>query len=470
MPLATATATATASTLMQKLPEISKALSKDYSAADSLIEYTRSTRNDFLTVVQDDLVALPYMPDIMQSVLSIVSGYFLSAVSLVVDVPGIEVIKTLDRLNANRDPVDTLLGQGASSIKMVGTESLEYGLPRHDISIEQFQQAICSQKIGLENYTVDDFGGSSLTDPTERARLQKEVDQLNNNYNRAKSDKERQEAMAKAQKNISDVQLEAAKKRNASDAEITELKKKIEQAKLDGIQKKDPSGSFGKVGLGRDTISTLKEVTNLSVGKVFNITFERDGNSLEIPVTMALAVTNTDQQSMFNIVTFNANNSSFKERYYRAKAGELSFIKDLILCQDMIEESRRQRIKDKSGFLENMMRRSRKNMVSGFFSRQTSINNASSVLIVSEEVIKKAALDIGGKFDKFAVREKVFNNTACMLIVVVDTKWETVRIYHRSLNNYTELSVRELKRSAKGGGADVEDILKAYSAGSAPVL
>lgn len=459
---------AAASTLMSAVPSIVKSLestdSKKKRGAGSLIELTKSTRNDFLTVVQDDLIALPYMPDVMQSVLSIVSGYFLSAVSIVVDVPGIDVDGTLNQLNANRDPTEEFIDNlGSNLTKMVGTESLAFGLPKHNVALEQFIDANVAkyQTIGLEEYTEDDFNASDVENPLDRAKIRKVIDDLNNSAERYKNDKARAEALNKAQDEINAVKLDILKKSGASAAELAAAKLSYEKSR---------SEDTASVGYGKDTVSTLKEVSNLSVGKVFNVTFARNGNSLEIPVTLALAVNNTDQQSMFNILTYNANNSSFKERYYRYKAGELAYVKDLIFCQDMIEESRRQRIKDKSGFLENMMSRSRKNFWSGLFSQKVSLNNASSVLIVSEDTVRKAALDIGGKLDKFTVREKVFKNTACMLIVVVDTKWETVRIYHRSIANYTELSVRELKRSAKGGGADVEDILKAFSAGSAPVL
>lgn len=407
------TAGSAVSTLMQNLPGIiSKLDHKNTASADSLIEYTRSTRNDFLTVVEDSLVAVPYMPDVMQSVLSIVSGYFLSAVSLVVDVPGIEVVNTLDRLNANRDPIENVLGTGSSILKAVGTESLAYGLPKHNIAIEQFSEVVQRREAPV-------FAKEAFDDLSED---------------------ERRELEEKQRLEMNDQRLKAQR------------------------------GGESSVGIGRDSVATLKEVTNLSVGKVFNITFARNGNSLDVPVTLSLAVTNTDAESMYNIVTFNAQNASMKDRYYRAKAGELSYVKDLLFCQDMIEEARRQRIKDKSGFLESMMRRSRKNFWSGLFSAKTSLNNASSVLVLSEDTARRAALELGGKLDRFQTREKVFKNTACMLLVVVDTKWETVRIYHRSLNNYTELSVRELKRSAKGGGNDVEEILKAYSAGSAPIL
>ena len=65
---------------------------------NSIIELSQPARNDFITVVEDSLIGLPYTADIMQSALSLVSGYYLSALTLIVDIPGIDVLGTLDKL------------------------------------------------------------------------------------------------------------------------------------------------------------------------------------------------------------------------------------------------------------------------------------------------------------------------------------------------------------------------------------
>lgn len=494
-----AAAQAAGSTLIQALPNILGALDKSI-APDSLIEVTRTTRNDFLTVVEEDLISNPYMPSIMQSVLSIVSGYFLSAVSLVVDVPGIEVANTLGRLNTNRDPLTSVLGSGAAVLKTVGTESLQYGLPDHSIALECFQEQASARykhpTVAVEAYRTSDF------QDVDDAKIQQIVDQLNNmdieKGLKANEAQLRVQAMD-LKRQLDEAQLQNLKASGASTAAMNtmktqqmrenmrmqkeqlsaqaianKMKEELMQLQIEGqklknaeMARRDEPRSMSH---GRDSMATLKEVTNLSVGKTFNITFARNGNSLDVPVTLALAVTNTDPQSMYNIVTFNAMNTSFKERLIRAKAGELSYVRDLLLCQDMKEEARRQRIKDKSGFLESMMRRGRKNFWSGLLSMQPSLNNASSVLVLSSETADRAALELGGHLDKFAVREKVFKNTAAMIMVVVDQRWNSATIYHRSLNTTTELQLDEFKRASSKGGGDVESILQAYSAGKAPSL
>ena len=116
------------------------------------------------------------------------------------------------------------------------------------------------------------------------------------------------------------------------------------------------------------------------------------------------------------------------------------------------------------------MRRRNRNFLSGLFSLSPSINNASAFLIMSQETADEATFHFGDSLDSFKVREKIFASTAAMLMVVIDTKWDTVTFYHRSVDVVTELSKSDLKRAVKGGSNDVQDIVSAYQAGKAPVI
>ena len=57
-----------------------------------------------------------------------------------------------------------------------------------------------------------------------------------------------------------------------------------------------------------------------------------------------------------------------------------------------------------------------------------------------------------------------------MILFVVDTKWERITFYHRSLDTFTRVSVDALKRANKNGGVAIEDVLRAYTAGAAPAF
>ena len=84
--------------VVQKLPAVIQA-----AKADSLIEYTRPTRVEPTTVVDSNLIYLPYASEILQSLNSIFLGYYMQAVGIMVNINRIDIIGILDSLNPRRD-------------------------------------------------------------------------------------------------------------------------------------------------------------------------------------------------------------------------------------------------------------------------------------------------------------------------------------------------------------------------------
>ena len=347
--------------------------------ANSVIEFSKPARNDYITLIEDSLVTQPYAQDICQTALTLVSGYYLSAMTLLVDVPGVNVIRQLDRLSNDRDPAyHAAQSAFAAAHHALGVESFEYGLPT---GLDQITPA-------LEAY---------------------------------------------------DAFVPAAR-------------------------------STQGFGLGRDTQATLKEVSNLAVGKLLEVNFERDGNKATVQVQMRLLTIDADQKSFVKILTAGGDQNTFKERWYRFKAGELRFVQDLIFCQDLIKEARKSRHDDKTGFYQHMMRQMANNEASGVISGKGSLSKSSAIMIITEETAKQIELEVGGRLSNFKLREQLMNACGTMLLFVIDRKWKMATIYHQSITTPSEMSVAEMKRANKSSGADVEDILRAYTAGSAPSL
>lgn len=87
----------TALNLVSKLPDLLRS-----ARSDSLVEFTKPTRVEPIVLMDDRVVNLSFTPDIMQSLTSIFSGYYLQAVALSVNVGRVDVIDLLDRVNPNR--------------------------------------------------------------------------------------------------------------------------------------------------------------------------------------------------------------------------------------------------------------------------------------------------------------------------------------------------------------------------------
>jgi hypothetical protein len=58
-----------------------------------------------------------------------------------------------------------------------------------------------------------------------------------------------------------------------------------------------------------------------------------------------------------------------------------------------------------------------------------------------------------------------------MILAVVDRGYDRVRFYHRGIDQYSDLSIRDIKANGRdANGSQVTDIMKAFLKGSAPQI
>ena len=88
-------------------------------------------------------------------------------------------------------------------------------------------------------------------------------------------------------------------------------------------------------------------------------------------------------------------------------------------------------------------------------------------MIVSDQTASQIEQIIGGKLSNPRIRAKLFQETLLMLLFVVDTRFEMVTVYHRTIDQATELPLKSLKNSSNKT-PDVMEILKSYQQQQAP--
>jgi hypothetical protein len=221
---------------------------------------------------------------------------------------------------------------------------------------------------------------------------------------------------------------------------------------------------------GRDNASTLRELTNLSVGKMFNVTISDNGHSASIPIAIRLMASTMPTRNLIHILSIDGKDNSAKERYHAWRAGRIEFIKDLVLCQDLIDAHRKNLMQDKDGTYTSILKQARGNQLSTIVSGNPSVATASNIAIVSQETVGQLEMELNCKFGDFKAREKIFKSTYLMIVAVINKQYDRVTFYHRGINGHTEASLRDLKSANKGSGPDVSDILKAYQFGNSPSL
>ncbi len=109
----------------------------------ALSDVTRLARVEPITVVSKDLLNVDYMGDIMQSLLSIFTAYYLQALALTARIDRVEIIKALDRLNPDRDSSGFLLAtESIKELRVLNEPSYKYRLPvSGNLAIEDIEAA-----------------------------------------------------------------------------------------------------------------------------------------------------------------------------------------------------------------------------------------------------------------------------------------------------------------------------------------
>lgn len=383
----------------------------------SLTDFAKQTRVEPIVLVDQRAVHLPYMPDVMQSLVSIFSGYYLQAVSLSVNVGAVDTLRLLDKLNPRRNgSSDTgdLFNATARTIYNVATESRDNLL--HETNY-LFKLPVPGGTPGLED--------------------------INHN--------------------------EAIRKVAGEDAAL--IHDKVAEGNFVRKQNYQNIPGDTKTTFGRDAIGSIGDQVNLSVGKLLEVHIESNGQKATFPISVRLMANPIASESLLHILSVGNKMTSASDRYHAWRAGELSLIRDLILCQDLIDQHKKTLANDKSGIYADILARRRGNNTAAILSGNVSMATASNICVLTDATAAELERRMhGARLKDYHTREKVFKETYMMLMVVVHPEWEQVTIYHRGLDVPTRLSVKDIKASNKGNGPDVAEILKAYQLGNSPSL
>lgn len=344
----------------------------DSQKTTSLVEFTSAARVEPLTIVGSDCVNLEYLPDVLQSLQSLFSGYYLQAVALTATVGDIKVIKLLDKLNPSRTPtLGSFANEDLDDSWRLASESYKHRLPTTKNTV-----ALEAEKVAVKN------------------------------------------------------------------------------------------------SLDKDTITTIRDLSNLSVGKLLKVTIKGpDGkDAYEIPISIRLMVSQLPDSSMTHLLSMKTDDVTIVERYHAWRAGRISFIKDLVLCQDLISEHRKALMNDKDGTYSEIIKRVNNNKQAGLIQNNPSLATASNLVVISDSTAANVEYKMGGKLSNIRIREKIFNSTYIMILVIIDRQSERITFYHRGIDAGTNVGLRDIKVSNKSGGADISDFLKSYMMGNNPAF
>lgn len=227
----------------------------------------------------------------------------------------------------------------------------------------------------------------------------------------------------------------------------------------------------GSAGSHKDNIATINDESNIAVGKVIEVKVFSGEHSITIPVTVSIVPKSIDSQDLVDITAYGSTDKSWSGRWHSWRSGEIRFVKDYLLCLDLIEADRRSLMADKTGTLLTIRSKRTKNILAALVSGRASPNAISTIVIVSKSTAEQMEMALKGKFKNPHTREEYFKTNTAMMLVVVDTTMERFTIYQRGIADVGMYTLDDIKVNSKRGNTpDIESIMKAYKLGEAPTL
>lgn len=209
----------------------------------------------------------------------------------------------------------------------------------------------------------------------------------------------------------------------------------------------------------------INEPVNLGAGRMVNVTIKENDREVTIPVLIRMNAVYINTAPLLHILAAGGEDISFGARYKKWRLDGIDFWRDLVFCQDLIDAHKKNLRSDPSGIYLQMMQKRQKNTAAAIMSRSMSANDASNIVIMSQETATALEMKISGKLKDFNTRQKLFQQGYGMLMFIIDKQWGRIRMYTRDIPEFTELSERDLKASNKGGGVDIGDVLNSFRAG-----
>lgn len=385
---------------LKKYPELVRSMN-----SSSMTQYTKSTRSEPITMVDQSIINLAELPDLMATLTSIYAAMYAQSFSIAInhEIGDIKVLQTLDKINPNRS-------------KMEGVLTLAAGLESNQLSLPNYTTQMPTPSV---------VSFEAVLNKTFAKNVDIKAENSNTSWHSAADD-----VFAKGRK----------------------------------FDAKETDGGTNKV----DTENISKFMSNLSTGILFEVTVEADHRKVSIPISVRLLANKMPSGMLVNLLTAAVRNQTAKERFREWRSGGISLWNDVILCKDILKTYRSNLVKDSSGMFSEVLRRKSSNQIAGALSGNPSISQISNIVIIASETIDIFERESNKKISQEKTRDLIFNNTQTLVLAVVNRTRETVTLYYHDISVPTTVTFKELKNThgKGGGGPDVMEILKAYQMGN----
>jgi hypothetical protein len=210
-------------------------------------------------------------------------------------------------------------------------------------------------------------------------------------------------------------------------------------------------------------------------GKSGNRTFTNDEKNgshvVTVPIYCQMFPVSMPSDIAVALVQFN-----YPERFWRRLlkvfTREIGFFKDFIFSIDMVEKHKELLKKDTNNVLADFYKskiKTQARKVYDIITGRIKNNIANSILIITESTFKNINDTSSIDLTNYADRQRFFNEAYAMMLVVVDTNYNTVDIYLNGIQKKSEHPFRAIKKAGSSkSGVDMDELMKTIAKGAAP--
>ena len=165
------------------------------------------------------------------------------------------------------------------------------------------------------------------------------------------------------------------------------------------------------------------------------------------------------------------------KRYFQWRAGEIAFWKDFVFQIDQIQQRMKTARSDESGTVYDYIATQTKkkgkrigDLISRFgrsSDKEMSSNVANTILVFSEDAVKRAKADASIDLHKSLDRIQYFENTFAMFIAIIDPMYNKVTLYINGHKDGATYSYNDFTSRSKDT-ADIKSILDTISQNRMP--
>jgi hypothetical protein len=245
---------------------------------------------------------------------------------------------------------------------------------------------------------------------------------------------------------------------------VPDITQRYVQERIDEMAAKD--AEIGNGSVNNETIKMYSDSSaDLSVGRILGVELRVGEKNVTIPVMIRLNSQVMNSSGVMAALSAGNMKTSFRDRLDGWRSGELEFVRDVVLCQDLIDKHRRNLRKDTSGYYKEVQKNRKIGGLASILSLTPSVAKAATICIITKDTANKLAQEYEGTMSDPATVDRIFVDNYVTMMFVVDEEWETVDIFERGSSKPRSKHFREMASLGKEKGIDPFEVMKAFQLG-----